>query len=558
LCAALFLATNAYFFRYGYAATTDAPALALQTVALYLLLARDGGRAALLAGVAAALAFLTRYNAVVLLPTGLAALLLGGTLQTRRRRAAALFAAGFLAPVVPWVAYSLARGSTFSFQLHHNIAYDVYARAKGIPWDTYQRDMQPQFKTLWDVIARDPTAFFDRMRFNVLDHFKHDAESLLRWPVAWAALAGLACSLWDGAARRLWPVLLAGAFSFVALIPTFYSERYALATLPVYAALAAAAFASPKLALAFGRERHVWLKPVLAAIPLVAALAASRHEQKEALRKLPVEVLDAAQVLKAHARAGDRVMARKGHIGYYANLPLTAFPFADSLPQLADRLHATGTRWLYFSWPEAELRPMFYYLLDSTADVPGLTRRRVIPRNPAVLYEVGPEFGRIPAWFRDDTLRAVHFARGELMIDTAFVDALLALAAVDHAHGEDAAARPRIERALRRKADNGPAWALLGWVTLELGDYGASTDAFARAEQLMPGRAEPRVGRGWASLMAGRRNEAAMLWRPVIQATGNTRALERMVTLYRELGDRQAEGAAVIALARRRGTLPKP
>ena len=74
LGAALFMATNATFFRYGYSVTTDALALALQSAALFVLLARPGLRAAAGAGVLAALAFLTRYNAGVLLPAGLVAI----------------------------------------------------------------------------------------------------------------------------------------------------------------------------------------------------------------------------------------------------------------------------------------------------------------------------------------------------------------------------------------------------------------------------------------------------------------------------------------------------
>ena len=175
LWATLFLATNATFFRYGYSATTDAFALLLQTAALFLLLAGRGPRAALGSGLLAALAFLTRYNAGMLLPAGLLAIAAGGTPQDRRGRAALLFGAGFLLPVVPWVLFSYARGPGVSFQLHHNIAYEVFARARGIPWDTYQSTMQSQFRSLADVIARDPGAVAGRMLFNVLDHLRLEA-----------------------------------------------------------------------------------------------------------------------------------------------------------------------------------------------------------------------------------------------------------------------------------------------------------------------------------------------------------------------------------------------
>ncbi|TMQ60845.1 MAG: glycosyltransferase family 39 protein [Candidatus Eisenbacteria bacterium] len=79
LLGVLFTATNAHFFHYGYAATTDALALMLQAGALYLLLASRGPRAMPGAGLLAAVAFLTRYNAIYLLPAGLIAALGGAT-----------------------------------------------------------------------------------------------------------------------------------------------------------------------------------------------------------------------------------------------------------------------------------------------------------------------------------------------------------------------------------------------------------------------------------------------------------------------------------------------
>src|SRR5262249_35162622 len=119
LLAVAFMASNAQFFRYGWSVTTDAPALAFQAAALWALFggrAREGAGPGLprspAAGVLAGCAFLTRYNSVALLPAGLVGAALGwsGARAGERMRHALLFAAGFLAPVVPWVAFSIAHG----------------------------------------------------------------------------------------------------------------------------------------------------------------------------------------------------------------------------------------------------------------------------------------------------------------------------------------------------------------------------------------------------------------------------------------------------------------
>ena len=97
------------------------------------------------------------------------------------------------------------------------------------------------------------------------------------WPMAIAALAGLVLSWRDGSLRRVWPALAAGGLAFLALVPVFYAERYALATLPAYALLAALAFASPLGAAVVGGR---WaLKVALAVVPLALAARASFAHQ---------------------------------------------------------------------------------------------------------------------------------------------------------------------------------------------------------------------------------------------------------------------------------------
>jgi dolichyl-phosphate-mannose-protein mannosyltransferase/tetratricopeptide repeat protein len=552
----LFLATNAYFLRFGYSATTDAFAIALQSLALWALLARPPGaparlRALALAGVVAALAFLTRYTAVTLLPAGVIAILAGATGVGSRGRGALAFALGFAAPVLPWVLYSLAHGGGFSLQLHHNIAYEVFARSRGIPWDDYQKKLQSQFPNLAAVIARDPAAVFGRMVANVGEHLRQDATQLLGWPVAVAALAGLVLGWRDGSVRRVWPLLVAGALAFLALVPVFYAERYSLALLPCYALLAAVAFASPLGAMVVAGR---WaLKPVLAIVPLALAARTSVAHQAHVMNQLPTEVLEVASELRRLERPGDRVIARKGHIGYHAGIEVVGFPFANDLAQLGRYAREAHARWLYFSWPEAETRPALGFLLDTTAVVPGLVPRIVTAPHAAVLYEIGPELGRNPPWFANDTLRAWHDSRAKLLIDAHVPSELERFASLSWALGRLDPARQALELATALSPGNADLYVLQGRVLLELGDYGGAAAAFERAETLAPGNADARVGRGLAALLSGREREAAELWRPVIAQVPSPRIVERMIALYESLGDARAAQEARGRLARLRG-----
>jgi len=548
--AALFLAANAYFFRYGYAATTDALAIAFQAAALYLLLTRTRPRDALLAGVVAGIAFLTRYNAVYLLPAGIVAALAGGTAFADRRRAALLVAAGFALPVAPWVIASLASGTAGSFQLHHNLAYEVFARARGIAWDEYQRVMQPQFPTLWSVLAKDPGAVVGRLAFNLVDHLRLDAQKLLGWPVALAALAGVVIGARDGSLRRLWPLWLAGGLLFGTLLPIFHAERYSMALLPMYATLAGIAFGSPRGAFPAGPGGRVWLKAALVVVPLGAALVGSLRVQARTLDQLPVEVLECATTLRQLGTPGDRVIARKPHIAFHGHAEPLPFPFVKSLADLAAYAREHDARWLYFSWPEAETRPAFYYLLDTAAVVPGLTARRVTRPHPAVLYEIGEGFGREPAWFANDTLKSFHDARGRSMVDANNVALYYKVGALAWSLGRVADAREPLEIASKLDPRNAPVLLLLGGVLLELGDIPGAERALKRADALAPGDPTARVGLGWAALYDGRMSDAANLWRPLTTVTRDRTTLERMVEVFAGVGDHGAEAEARAALAR--------
>jgi tetratricopeptide (TPR) repeat protein len=550
--ACLFMATNAYFFQHGCGAMTDAFAIALQAIALLLLLTRASDRAIGVAGIAAGVAFLTRYNAVYLLPTGIVAVFAGGTLAPHRRRAAVLFSAGFFVPVLPWVLFSISQGSHFEFQLHHNIAYDVFARAKGIPWDDYQRDLQPQFKTLWDVIARDPKAVASRMVFNVWDHLRQDALTLLTWPVAAAAAVGLIFAIRDGSARRIGPLLFGGVLLFGTLVPVFYSQRYSLALLPLYATLAAIAFTSPLLALVAGRRRPVWLKPALAVVPLVIATRATIAHEAHVIDQLPSEVLQCAETLEQLKKPGDRIIARKWHIAYHAGVEPLAFPFVETLPQLAAYAKENHARWLYFSWPEAETRPRFYYLLDTTAVVPGLTVHRVTRPHPAVLYEIGPRFGEIPDWFANDTLAAWHDSFARLHIDED-PKQLYRFGGLSWMLGRLVYARNALTRTIELDPRNVDAMLMLGNVLILQNDAAAARTVYQRAEALSPGNPSARYGLGWANVLTGNQQEAARLWRPIISTTTSPAALQRMASLYHMLGDREGENEAIGALERLRG-----
>ncbi len=559
--AVLFLCVNDVLFRYAFSATTDTFGIALQAAALFALLGArhdansppPGVRRFASAGLLAACAFLTRTNAIVLLPAGLLAILAGGTGARERGRAGLGFTLAFLLPVVPWMLFSLAHGGTLATQLHHNIAYEVFARSKGIAWDDYQKTMQAQFPNLGAVIARDPGAVMSRMLFNAFDHLRSDATTLLGWPLAIAALAGIAFAWRSGWRAALWPVLAAGALMFLTLVPVFYSERYSLALLPVYATLAAAAFASPLLAIAIGGSPRLWLKAPVAVVLAVLAITTGIPRLARTFDQLPREVLDAGAVLRSLRAPGDGVISRKGHIAYYGDCAPVPFPFADSLASLARYARENHARWLYMSFPEAETRPAFWYLLDTSAVVPGLTARFSSPRRPAVVYEIGEGFGREPAWFSNDTLFTWHMLRARSHVDTENTNVFAQLGSVSWLLGRLPEAREALNTAITLDPNTREPYVTLGRTEVALGNYDGARSAYGRAITMDPRDPDARVGYGLASFLAGHDRDAAAAWKPVIPITVEPRILRAMAQLFDSLGDVPASRQARERLAGVRG-----
>jgi 4-amino-4-deoxy-L-arabinose transferase-like glycosyltransferase len=557
LLAVAFLATNAQFFRYGWSVTTDAPAFALQAAALWALLGtREGAalspRRTFGAGALAACAFLTRYNSIALLPAGLLAIGLGwnGVEKNARLRSSLLFAAGFLAPVVPWVVFSAMHGGAMRFQLHHNIAYEVFARPHGIVWDTYEHDMEGQFPTPWSVIARDPVAVFSRVGFNLFDHLRLDALKLTGLPLALAAAFGAWFAWKDGLLARLAALLAAMALFYLMLTPAFHSERYSLAVLPLWCLLAAVAFASPRFALASG---GVWLKLLALPFVLVAATGVTQAFAARVLYQLPVEAREAGEQIRPFVHPGDKVMARKPHFAWYAGMTPLTLPLADTLATWGDAAKRTGARWLYFSWPEAEMRPRFEWLLDSTSRAPGLTVRAATTHWPAVVYEVGPDFGRVPEWMGLDTLVALHRARARVLIDEKDVKARVFLAMHEFSHRNHDAAQAYIDQLLVLAPEDLDVLMLAAENRLQLKDPDGALAYYDRYDRLRPGSTDVTIGRGWVAVMKGDDETAARYWANVVDDTADPITLQRMIYTFGAVGDRVHVELAKAALAQMGG-----
>jgi len=548
LWAVVLLAVNSQFMRYGFSATTDMLALSLQAACLFALLGARGRFAPLVAGALAALATLTRYNAAVLFPAGLACIAWPGALAVAsRKRAALLFAAGFAVVAAPWLIYSLGHGQVPGAMLVRNFVYyatpDAARNTQDLPGDL----TTPETPTvsLGELLRRDAGALVLLALKAIPSHLAQDASALLGWPIAVLCLLGLALVIMEPRFRGLWPLAVPGLALFLALVPVFYSPRYSLALAPFYLALAAAAIASPRYAFGVGPAR-VPLKWVAALIPVLFTLGTSVAEQRQLESQLPVEVIEAGAALKAAAPKGARVVSRKGHIGYYSGLEITPFPRFEKLSDLAAHSRKNRAEFLYFSWVEAQLRPEFSYLLDTTSAIPGLSVVHVTDHQASVVYRIGPDFGRDPAWLGDPIASRMHWERVLVRalpppLAAPHHNVLAAFALDQDRAGE---ALDHAERATLAVPRDTMGWVLKGEALRRLGRAQEAEQAYRIALVLDPEEPRSRIGLGWIQLRSGREGQAAATWRPVIAAARDDSTRAAMRVLYEKLGDREAAAAA--------------
>jgi hypothetical protein len=549
------LAANPVFLRYGYSSTTDMLALVLQAASLHAMLAPQGRLAPVRAGAFAALATLTRYNSIYLVPVGiLSALWLAAPAGRARGRSLLLQLGSFAAVAAPWLVFSLRAGfvpgaSLFSLfgsfymvsGASHNVQ-DLFAA---------KADSIAAAREVGGALSRHPAALATQVLRNLPDHLVRDARELLGWPVAIACLAGAALAAADGRWRRLLGVWVAGALLFVTLLPVFYSDRYSMALVPAYLTLAAAAATSGFLALRLGRAR-LPLMGCMALVALLLSIRGSLDYQQGALGAMPVEVLAAGRALAQVAPPDARVLARKPQIGYYGNCRVVAFPRLGSLPELGDYCRRMNVSFLYFSWYEAGLRPEFSYLLDTSATVPGLWVVFTTRRQPSVLYRVGPEFGTKPGWMASRAQWKVHISRAMVQVlpdsEAAGYRFTLAQDALDRGLHEEALAQAT--RAIQGRPADPAGWMLAGEALRALYRSADAAKAYERVLVLDPSQRNARLALGWAQLGAGNLELAARAWRPAIGPDVDVATLRRMIEVFDQVGDREAAQAAREALVR--------
>jgi len=397
LFVSLLLASNPIFVQYTYSAGTDMMFNVLVVATLFFFF-KDKGlnhRNIIIAAVLGGLSYLTRYNGVFLLGFVFIILFVNywNNNWAQRIKSSIAFIAVFILTFTPWGIFCLnEKGSFFYNENYKNIAYELYGKGK-ISWDQFWFSESNNFKSMFDVIGRDPFLFISTTIGNIGEHFLLDMERLMGWYVGGFIVLGLILLLISNPFKnwksRETGYYLSNLFFFALLTLVFYSERFSIFLISFYSVIAIQPFFRER----FAANKHIPSKLVyLILISLVAVtLAKSISFNSSRINSGPRELLvlqDWYEENIPESERGNNIAARKAHVAYYLGMNFVLLPMANSYEEFIQKLHQYNVDYLYFSSIEAAMRREFQSLLNPKSSHPGLKVVVYFNNPPAVLYRV--------------------------------------------------------------------------------------------------------------------------------------------------------------------------
>jgi hypothetical protein len=395
--AVLLTATNRTFIQYTYTAGTDMVFVAWVAVAVSFFLRSPVciRRDVILAAFCTAVAYLNRFNGIILLPALPAILLLTDPYDQpwrERWRTAALFVGVTFGAILPWGIYCLVeRGSFFYNRNYLNLAFEMFGKGH-VSWDEFWYAGPLQYTSFLQVVMKDPVLFLQKIVGNTYEHFVSDMDLLLGWPLGIAVILGIVSFVFVRPTRRQTALLLVGAAFFGVLVTVFYGERFSMFLLPTYAAIALRALSLPSL-----RSLRLFGTLPIGGVIAIGLIAWTSHVSyqfnRENIDSGPGEIPAIAKTFNTSTNgqeAGKIVVARKPHIAYYLDMRLELFPMAESIDSLRTALRRLDASYLFYSRMEAGLRPTFSYLLEPSRAPAWLVPVTWTSMPPAVLYRIEP------------------------------------------------------------------------------------------------------------------------------------------------------------------------
>jgi hypothetical protein len=382
---------NLTFVQYAYTAGTDMTFNCFTSAAVYFLMKseRFDPLSIILAALASALAYLTRYNGVFVL-VAVPAIIIGFNIfelpMKKRLTVSAIFLAGFIFFISPWGMYCFnEKGSFFYNKNYLNIAYEMFAKGK-MGWDQYWNVESTKYHSLVQVVMTDPGLFVSTVVGNIYEHLKNDLLQLIGLGTAVLFIVN-AIGLWKNRPnRRQAAYFVFGALMFSVLLLVFYGERFSMFLIPVYAS-----FALSSLLWERWKDVPFYNAFVIAVVLVVWSGVTSYDFNKVNIDSGPKEIKVIADWFNANVKDTDEskiIVCRKPHIAFYTNKTMKYFPYVNSFEALEQEVKKLDATYFFYGIFEANMRPEFQRLLDPRNTPAWLEPITYTVNPPSVLYRV--------------------------------------------------------------------------------------------------------------------------------------------------------------------------
>ncbi len=388
----LFLAGNTVLMQHAYRAASDMFFFFLFCAALaFTFISRPTLRTWAAAGLFSGLAFLTRYNGVMLLPMVLVALVgLESSLRFRLKSFAMVMGV-WLVVTLPWFVFlAVKTGNPFWNLNHILIAEAIYV---GDPSLANMAGFQPSvgFSSISEVLLAVPSQVGQVLFGNIPGHFFADWKQLVGWGWGFGAVIGWVGVLVRRPSRRVLVFGLAGLLGFMAMLPVFYNPRFMIPLLPWWAAGFGVGVAggTKSIGKRFPRLSSTgWPFAFALLVGLVTVVgvwhANTVYRQLED-GVLPTELQGLAQKAlnsRFEFSASTPLCARKPHMANNLGVPFISLAGKSGF----ESIRKSGAYYLLVSPMEAVLYPALVPLIDGHTSPPGLMLVDQVPGG--TLYSV--------------------------------------------------------------------------------------------------------------------------------------------------------------------------
>jgi hypothetical protein len=383
----IFTTINPIFIAYSYAPGTDMFFAALCAISVYLFLTAGKNTHIKIIGSAffAALAFLTRYNAIFLMTIPVLIILTGIMHKKYKERITSgiIFLMVFLCTAAPWGIYTyINKGEFFYNENYRNIAITLGNIGK-LNWEKEWHSNAGKYGSFSDIVKEEPVLLAETITGNFVQHSFKNLLVLNTFYIGIFSVIGLLFFKINRLNIKQFSYYLVNAAFFILLLPVFYDPRFFLFLLPV---LSVFAYFGIKSVSDFSSVTQGFIFNGLICFGILSSIS---YNKQLIIGQEEIKNIESAFHISENNNISDKIIAsRMPHISYQLNMKWEALPAGKTIAETIAELKRKNVDYLYFSRREYNEREQLRALINPYNAPPGLQPVIYLRKDRAVLYKI--------------------------------------------------------------------------------------------------------------------------------------------------------------------------